>query len=209
MFQHQLLKVNFVWTVMLLCMCAGSSICKTSKEGVFSTYVSNIYCYCCTQLNFSYLLFTGNCTKTTERLICLTSTLIVTLIIASMISAGIFGHFVRPTEQRESYYIEQGDMIDLGTYDSNRYSKVEVSSTLNDSMITVFSCNVECHSILVYPNKIYHIEGSLNFTSLAINRTGISSASGYFAHSSRPTFQLNATGPESLDKSSCCCFFHL
>ena len=138
----------------------------------------------------------------------LTTLLIIsTVLIITMGSAGAFGYFVVPTRQHRSHSIAQGDTVDLGTYDSSRYSKIDVSSSLNDSMITVYSRNMACHKIPVYPNTTYHIEGSLQFTSLMINRTRIPSANGYFAHSSIPTFQLNATGPESLNKSNCSAAF--
>ena len=158
--------------------------------------------------------FTGICNKQkqTKWLKCLCGTLITVLIVLTVLtmgSAGAFGYFVHPTGQHRSHSIEQGDTVDLGTYDSNRYSKIDVLSALNDSMITVYSRNMACHDMPVYPNTTYHIEGSLNFTSLAINRTGISSANGYFAHSSVPTFQLNATGPESLSMSNCSAAFFI
>ena len=135
--------------------------------------------------------------------------LFISLTVLTMGSAGAFGYFIYPTGQHRSYSTEQGDTVDLGTYDSSRYSKIDVSSLLNDSMITVYSRSMTCHKIPVYPNTTYHIEGSLQLTSLLANdqQNWNTFSHGLLCPQLNTNIPTDATGSESLNKSKCSAAF--
>lgn len=114
------------------------SACKASLWWWNFPYIYTIPCVCSyTYYVHSYICsrpsHAGNYNKQKQkRWLCGTlTTLLISFTVLTMGGARAFGYFIYPTGQHRSHSIEQGDTVDLGTYDSSCYSKIDVSNSLN------------------------------------------------------------------------------
>ena len=110
-----------------------------------------------------------------------------------------------PSIENRTFNITQGDTIDLGDYGAFRYNAIEVSSEIVSTLI-IYLQDTECTDVPVHPNTSYGYETSLNL-STETTTLGVNPANGYFAHTSLPTFQLNASGPLPLSNCSAAFYF--
>ena len=123
------------------------------------------------------------------------------------VSAGLLAHYSASREEHRSTLAPQNDTTDLGDYDRFLYSSVSVSVEEPKSTITVYQYDSPCSTVPVHGNYSYGYSDVVRKS--AESTTGIRAASGYFAHGSEPTFQVNASGPMFIPKSECFAAFYL
>lgn len=121
-------------------------------------------------------------------------------------SAAVLGIYSKPPAENRSFNITQGDTIDLGDYSAFRYNAIEISPE-QVSTLTLYLQDTECNNLPVHPNTSYGYEHTMNLSTPETRTLGVNPANGYFAHTSLPTFQLNASGPLPLTNCSAAFYF--